>query len=506
MIRKIQKPGILLVISLFLFVQYGEAQKKMTLEQAMEVAMNNSPDILQSRIEMQRNKQLLNAQLAQLKTLFKFDVTPIQYSKSEAFVDYVSKWQTRESIESYGVLSLSQPIKFTDGTLSLSNTLRYADSYSRTPQINQAGEKFYDKSSSYGYDNSLTLSYKQPLFTYNRTKLNLGRYRLSLESSTISYSIQMMNLEKMVTQYFYSIYQKQMALEIAKDEYSNQVTSKNIINDKVEAGLVAKEELYQAELNLSTSKSRLENKQVDLENAKDEFKNAIGISLFEDVEIAADIEYKPILVNLEQAINNGLQTRLELRQKQINLDNAEMDLIETKSNNEFRGDLSLSLGIAGNSPEFPQIYENPTNTPNVGVTFSIPVFDWGARKAKIKASELSFESKKIDKKVQENQIIINIRKVYRNLQNLINQIEIERQNEKNAQLTYEINLERYRNGDLTSMDLNLHQTQLSEKKMNLANSLISYKLELLNLKIQSLWDFENNSSFVPKDLQENIQK
>jgi len=56
-------------------------------------------------------------------------------------------------------------------------------------------------------------------------------------------------------------------------------------------------------------------------------------------------------------------------------------------------------------------------------------------------------------------------------------------------LTYEINLERYANGDLTSMDLNLFQTQLSTKKMAYAQSLIDYKIQLLNLKIQSLYDF-----------------
>lgn len=105
----------------------------------------------------------------------------------------------------------------------------------------------------------------------------------------------------------------------------------------------------------------------------------------------------------------------------------------------------------------------------------------------------------------KDDITINIRKTYRNLQNLIQRIEIEKQNEKNAQLTYEINLERYRNGDLTSIDLERFQNQLSEKKMNLANSLINYKLELLNLKIQSLWDFEKDQSFVPLELQENLR-
>ena len=91
---------------------------------------------------------------------------------------------------------------------------------------------------------------------------------------------------------------------------------------------------------------------------------------------------------------------------------------------------------------------------------------------------------------EQNDIILGIRKIYRNLLNLRNQIEIARQNVTNAQLTYDLNLEKYKNGDLTGMDLNIYQNQLSEKQLTYTNSLISYKLELLNLKIQTLYDFE----------------
>lgn len=84
--------------------------------------------------------------------------------------------------------------------------------------------------------------------------------------------------------------------------------------------------------------------------------------------------------------------------------------------------------------------------------------------------------------------------------------QIAKQSEKNAQLTYEINLEPYANGDLTSMDLNLFQTQLSERKMAYAQSLIDYKIELLNLKIQTLYDFENNIGIVPEEIIEKRQK
>jgi outer membrane protein TolC len=90
-----------------------------------------------------------------------------------------------------------------------------------------------------------------------------------------------------------------------------------------------------------------------------------------------------------------------------------------------------------------------------------------------------------------------VRKVFRNLLNLQNQIEIARQNVTNAQLTYDLNLEKYKNGDLTGMDLNIYQNQLSEKQLSYTNSLISYKLELLNLKIQTLYDFEKKIPVIP---------
>ena len=98
---------------------------------------------------------------------------------------------------------------------------------------------------------------------------------------------------------------------------------------------------------------------------------------------------------------------------------------------------------------------------------------------------------------EQNNIILGIRKVYRNLLNLQNQIEIARQTVTNAQLTYDLNLEKYKNGDLTGMDLNIYQNQLSEKQLTYTNSLISYKLELLNLKIQTLYDFEKKEAVTP---------
>lgn len=156
-----------------------------------------------------------------------------------------------------------------------------------------------------------------------------------------------------------------MALKIAEEEFENQKVSKDIIISKVEGGLSAKEELYQAELNFSTSQSNLDNKRVDLENAKDQFKLLLGISLYEDVAVSTDIKYIPVIVDLEKAIQNGLSQRLELTQKQIDLNNARFDLIETSEQKAFKGDVKLSVGLMGNNEQWSKVYNKPTKSPEL---------------------------------------------------------------------------------------------------------------------------------------------
>ena len=89
--------------------------------------------------------------------------------------------------------------------------------------------------------------------------------------------------------------------------------------------------------------------------------------------------------------------------------------------------------------------------------------------------------------------MLDVRQVCRELPKLLRQIEIARQTVKNAERTYDINVEKYRSGNLTGMELKNQQTQLTD-------AIISYKLKLLDLKIQTLWDYQNNRSYLPVDL------
>jgi outer membrane protein TolC len=461
-------------------------QKGLTLEEALKIAETNSPAMQKTRLSLVRSQENLNAQNAALKSNFSLSINPIGYNQNRAFNDLISKWNTTKTTESYGLFTVSQPIVWTDARVSLMNRFGYKDSYSE-----------YSGTTTKGFSNNLSLNFDQPLFTYNRTKLQLKELQLALENTQLNYAIQLLSLEKSVTQAYYYVYQQQQSLDISNQAYLNMQKSYEVSKNKVDAGISAREEIFQAELNLASSKSDFENKQVALENAKDEFKLLIGMSLYDDIIVLPNIAVDTVQIDVAFAIDQGLANRMELRQQKINIETSEFDLIQTKALNEFKGSLGLSVGLFGDNEKFGNIYESPTDNETVSLSFTIPLWDWGERKSRIKATEATIESANISFEEEQNNIILDVRKVYRNLLNLQNQIGIAKQNVTNAQLTYDLNLEKYKNGDLTGMDLNIYQNQLSEKQLSFTNSLITYKLELLNLKIQTLYDFEKKVPVTP---------
>jgi outer membrane protein TolC len=479
-------PIIFAVVN-FLFTNVS-AQKGLTLEQALSTAASNSPTILKTRLNLVRSQENLNAQNAALKSNFSLSVNPFTYSQNRAYNSNTG-FNTTKALQSAGSFTIRQPILPTDAVISLSDNFSYTNTI-----LNEQ----FPKSEGIIFNNDLSINLSQPLFTYNRTKMTLKELKWSLENAQLSYAIQLLSMENSVTQSFYQVYQAQQSLDIANQAYQNMQKSYEISKNKVDAGISSQSEMFQAELNLATTRSDYENKQVAFENSKDAFKDLVGLSLYDDIIVIPDISVDTtVTVDIAFAIDQGLKNRMELRQRQIIIETSYDDLIQTKALNEFHGSLTLSFGLNGNNKNIKDLYADPKNNENVGLTFNIPLWDWGENKSRIKSTQASIESNKIDLGVEQNNIILSIRKSYRNLNNLQNQIEIARQSVNNAQLTYDLNLEKYKNGDLTGMDLSIYQNQLSQNKLSYTNSLISYKLELLNLKIQTLFDFEKKQPVIP---------
>ena len=205
--------SISLIISGILMLCSGStfAQEFLTLEKALEIAYQQSPSIIQSKMSLEQSELALIQQKASLKSQFSLNLNPFQYTRSTSFDEYNTQWYTRKSMSSGLDFRISQPIKWTDGTITLSNSFNWQD---------DDNQSFGAKSTS--FSNNLSLNLEQPIFTYNKTKMQLKRLEFNLEKAKIQYALAQLNIEKNVTSAFYSVYQSYKRLVTARDAFQSQ--------------------------------------------------------------------------------------------------------------------------------------------------------------------------------------------------------------------------------------------------------------------------------------------
>ena len=89
--------SISLIISGILMLCSGStfAQEILTLEKALEIAYQQSPSIIQSKMSLEQSELALIQQKASLKSQFSLNLNPFQYTRSTSFDDYNTQWYTR---------------------------------------------------------------------------------------------------------------------------------------------------------------------------------------------------------------------------------------------------------------------------------------------------------------------------------------------------------------------------------------------------------------------------
>ena len=72
----------------------------------MNIAQSNSPDIKRAGLNLKRSQESLKAQNASLKSRFSLTVEPFSFEKIREFDSFNSTWNTRETKQSSGLVSI----------------------------------------------------------------------------------------------------------------------------------------------------------------------------------------------------------------------------------------------------------------------------------------------------------------------------------------------------------------------------------------------------------------
>ena len=467
------------------------AQEILTLEKALEIAYKSNPTMIQSKSSLTQKELALVSQKARLKSQFSLNLTPISYNRSSSIYDYESTYSINRTMRSNGNFKIDQPLIWTGGSLSLSEEVSWQDASNQS----RGGTNT-------SFTNTLRLSLNQPIFTYNKLKVELKEMELDLQNAKLDYAIAQLSIEKTVTNEFYSVYQNYKSLITQEESYKQADTTYRYTKLMVDQGTRPRIDLLQEEVNLAAAEIALANAQTSYENAKDQFKITLGLPLDRDFMVFPKIETEtaPIKVDLDLAVKYALKQRMELRQKEINIQKGLFTLIKTKAADKFKGDINASIGLWGNSSNLKGTFQNPSDEQTISLGLSIPIFDWGARKANIRSQEIANEDQMINFEEDKKKIEVEIRQICRDIPKFRKEISIAKKRVENAEIVYKNFYNKYLLGTTSNFELQNKQKDLTDAKEAYTSAIINYQKALLDLKIQTLWDFQTNKSYLPVDL------
>jgi outer membrane protein TolC len=305
------------------------------------------------------------------------------------------------------------------------------------------------------------------------------------------------------------LYQATRQREITQDQVSKTQQTYELAQKKYDAGLIPEVEALQMEVDFADSKNNLFVAETRLKQQSDYFKQLIGLSLDENVQVRTDFAYQTFAIDSMKAIEQGMKNRSELREREIELELSQMSVKEVDSRWQIRGDLSAFYDLSGISAtdlvedDFRSLFNSSItdlkNRPrNKGVVFklTVPLWDWGVNRAEVAAAKASVETAEYSLAELKKTITREIRSAIDRVKQSENRLEVLKKSEAVAQKSYQISLHRFDNGDITSQELALDQQRLTNARTAYLDAFIAYQLAVADLKRKTMYDFEKGRSLV----------
>ena len=385
---------------------------------------------------------------------------------------YTSNYNMQNSIG----LSISQNITFTGGTLSL-----YSD-FSRIDQFGTEAGKTY-------YAQPVTLYYEQPLLAYNRFKWEKKLSPREYEVAKRKYIEAMEQVTINAVEYYFQLMLARRNYDKACTNYRNTSQMHAIAKDRVNYGTVTRDELLQLELRMLNDSIAINESSIQVKEAQMMLNSLLGYGESFEIEPVMDSGLPDIWMDYDVVMTKALQNSSFRIENEIKTITAESDIAQAKANRGATVSLSAKFGLSNSNAAFRETYRNLLDQEVVGLTFSIPIFDWGMGKGRVKEAQARAAVVKAQVEQAENDYRRQIFTAVGQFNSQRQQCLVSGRASRIAQERYGLMMEKFRNGTATVTDLNTAQSENDEATDRYINDLSNYWNYYYTLRQLTLYDF-----------------
>lgn len=455
----------------------------LTLTNAIKIAQENSLDAQIVRFSFMSKYWQYRSFKAQLKpsvnlggTLGNFNHSVVEARDPETGrVNQVNNNTMTNSL----TLSIDQSIAATGGMVSLQSYLYRLDQFDYK-------EKTYNSQ-------PLRISYTQSLRSFNALKWDKKTAPVEYQIAERNYISALQDVTIRVTSLFFHVLAVQSDYKQSLATVEDRERLYELSKSRLNLTTTTKSEVLQMELSLLNARMAVKKNKISLDEAMYDLFSYLRLTDYEHAELMPPYTIPNILINaddvLQKAINNSshsLDQRLQLLEAQKNL-------AQARSNKGVQVTLSSEIGFSQTGKTMRTAYSRLKDNEIIGVSLSLPIFDWGVSKGRVKMAQAQLDVVKTQMEQNHLDYMQNLRKKVMQFNVQPTQCRDAYRAQEIAVERYEITRKRYETGAISVTELNTAQQEMESAKAQYIAQLSSFWNDYYVLQQATLYDWQNKS-------------
>ena len=455
----------------------------LTLTNAIKIAQENSLDAQIARFSFMSKYWQYRSFKAQLKpsvnlggTLGNFNHSVVEARDPETGrVNQVNNNTMTNSL----TLSIDQSIAATGGMVSLQSYLYRLDQFDYK-------EKTYNSQ-------PLRISYTQSLRSFNALKWDKKTAPVEYQIAERNYISALQDVTIRVTSLFFHVLAVQSDYKQSLATVEDRERLYELSKSRLNLTTTTKSEVLQMELSLLNARMAVKKNKISLDEAMYDLFSYLRLTDYEHAELMPPYTIPNILINaddvLQKAINNSshsLDQRLQLLEAQKNL-------AQARSNKGVQVTLSSEIGFSQTGKTMRTAYSRLKDNEIIGVSLSLPIFDWGVSKGRVKMAQAQLDVVKTQMEQNHLDYMQNLRKKVMQFNVQPTQCRDAYRAQEIAVERYEITRKRYETGAISVTELNTAQQEMESAKAQYIAQLSSFWNDYYVLQQATLYDWQNKS-------------
>lgn len=459
----------------------AQAQKRYSLSEIILQAQLNSPG---SRLA-KTQKDISAYQFQVYRSDFNPQVT--FYGQAPVFnKEYFAVRQPDGSIRYQAIsqhsstlgFGISQQLPFSGGQLSLNTNLTQFNDF-------RIDSRQYNATPVY-------LALYQPLFAFNELKWRRKIEPLKLKESQRQYVQELESIAQDAALAYFDVLDAQSNIIIASGNLQHVTANFDVEKKRTGLGTTTEDRLLQIELQVIKSRQELEAARYAYQVAQLNLLTLIGWKDTEEVQLELPEQIPLIAVRLADALEYAKRNRAEFIAFERKKLETARDVDQARASGR-QVNLSASFGLNNATDQLGKVYRSANDQQRFSVGFSIPVMDWGRRKARLSTARAIEQLTTANNEFDETSIYREVTTLVKNIELLRLNIGLARKADTVAQRRFTIANTLYQVGKLGVTDLNIAQSEKDNARRSYVTALRQYWDAYFLLRRYTLYDFENGT-------------